>query len=838
MVPKGEWDASTAYVRLDVVLYNGSSWVAIADSTGQVPAEGSTYWQLLASGVDITNYYTKTQVDVKMSGKQDTRLEVEFTESTNIDSGVVTYTASKNMAEIMAAMQDGRDIIAKMGQGGAIGGGPSDNYDYYHIFASKYNALLWGRLTNDANIELFVQQQSALTRHVIALQERLVSGASIKTVNGVSLLGSGDVTIAAGEDGKSAYQSYLDTTTDNPPKSEAEWVASLKGADGHDGVSLGEVAIVNNLTEGGSDKVLSAEMGKELGKRAVVDIVSEGVIRVTGNRALTLDDVCYEGKTYRQIFEGESTFLYDAEETFAAARVEEYRNKSISNIPTRNTLVVDSGEHSIYCHQVVGTSSCLRQASNNTKLMQAGKTYYIALRINQLSLTFGSGQTRNPIAVCESDVVCVCNEATNGWITLSGTWTNPFSSTQGKLYFGLFGGSDGEAYLDSVVAVPMHMFVTAPNKEQMDSFYNTYVQIKKHTANSSNSTTTTITSSPEMVNRSLLVNYGFTDLECMQEFMRELNVKAHKIGMTDSTFSNPYGGDKYGYNWTTVEDMMKMIVYATSYPRVLDYMSQNTQVDLPIYGVQARTEVFPTTTNNFNILMQGAYEAVHGSGTMMPYYVNARKGAGWGNLDNKDATSRTRGMVGTAVVDGHNVAFCIFGCNTAYPNANTDSRIYKGIVDLLDICKAHFDGTTIGAQSYIGYFNYAIAIELPASQNECHKNNINIDVIYKKSVVDNDVETKFHTASAIKVLTAMVLFDTLGYDLHQVIEVNSYDENYDNTFWNPNDSGSFEGHAGDKCTLSTALYAILGWSNGVFTLAAARAAGAKMLYNKLLKGIS
>ena len=35
-----------------------------------------------------------------------------------------------------------------------------------------------------------------------------------------------------GVSAKSAYQSYLDTTTDNPPKSEAEWVASLKGEDG------------------------------------------------------------------------------------------------------------------------------------------------------------------------------------------------------------------------------------------------------------------------------------------------------------------------------------------------------------------------------------------------------------------------------------------------------------------------------------------------------------------------------------------------------------------------------------------------------------------------------
>ena len=69
MVPKGEWASATAYTRLDVVLYNGSSWVAIADSTGQVPSEGSTYWQLLASGVDPSNYYTKTETNTKLEKK-------------------------------------------------------------------------------------------------------------------------------------------------------------------------------------------------------------------------------------------------------------------------------------------------------------------------------------------------------------------------------------------------------------------------------------------------------------------------------------------------------------------------------------------------------------------------------------------------------------------------------------------------------------------------------------------------------------------------------------------------------------------------------------------------
>jgi hypothetical protein len=37
---------------------------------------------------------------------------------------------------------------------------------------------------------------------------------------------------ADGQPGKSAYQSYLDTTSDNPKLSEADWIASLHGQDG------------------------------------------------------------------------------------------------------------------------------------------------------------------------------------------------------------------------------------------------------------------------------------------------------------------------------------------------------------------------------------------------------------------------------------------------------------------------------------------------------------------------------------------------------------------------------------------------------------------------------
>ncbi len=48
-------------------------------------------------------------------------------------------------------------------------------------------------------------------------------------------------------EGKSAYQSYLDTTTDNPPKTEQEWVDSLKGDTGSGLVIRGSLPSTSDL---------------------------------------------------------------------------------------------------------------------------------------------------------------------------------------------------------------------------------------------------------------------------------------------------------------------------------------------------------------------------------------------------------------------------------------------------------------------------------------------------------------------------------------------------------------------------------------------------------------
>ena len=49
--PKGEYSNETIYVRLDIVTYNGSSYVCLKESVGNLPTN-TEYWQLIASKGD------------------------------------------------------------------------------------------------------------------------------------------------------------------------------------------------------------------------------------------------------------------------------------------------------------------------------------------------------------------------------------------------------------------------------------------------------------------------------------------------------------------------------------------------------------------------------------------------------------------------------------------------------------------------------------------------------------------------------------------------------------------------------------------------------------------
>lgn len=62
VVPKGEYNSSTQYERLDIVTYNGQSYMAKAETVGNLPTN-ITYWLLLVQKpIKGTDYYTEQEI--------------------------------------------------------------------------------------------------------------------------------------------------------------------------------------------------------------------------------------------------------------------------------------------------------------------------------------------------------------------------------------------------------------------------------------------------------------------------------------------------------------------------------------------------------------------------------------------------------------------------------------------------------------------------------------------------------------------------------------------------------------------------------------------------------
>lgn len=59
MIPKGEYNSSTQYYQLDVVLYNGDSYVAKQNTIGNAPTN-TTYWQPMTTAAEDVNSLKET----------------------------------------------------------------------------------------------------------------------------------------------------------------------------------------------------------------------------------------------------------------------------------------------------------------------------------------------------------------------------------------------------------------------------------------------------------------------------------------------------------------------------------------------------------------------------------------------------------------------------------------------------------------------------------------------------------------------------------------------------------------------------------------------------------
>ena len=151
-----------------------------------------------------TNYYNKTEVELLVAGGSGGSIDLS-----NYYKKLETYSK----AEV-------DDLISS---------GGADLSDYYTKAEvdNLISAITETDLTNYYN----KTEVDSLIPDISTKQDNLVSGTSIKTINGKSVLGSGDIIITGGGsgDGKSAYELWLDEGNSG---TLSDFMESIKGQNG------------------------------------------------------------------------------------------------------------------------------------------------------------------------------------------------------------------------------------------------------------------------------------------------------------------------------------------------------------------------------------------------------------------------------------------------------------------------------------------------------------------------------------------------------------------------------------------------------------------------------
>lgn len=94
--PRGEYDNATTYQIGDIVCYQGASYIARLETTGNLPTD-TTYWQKLVSVQEYFEYVSKNikSWDYSLSYTGDKLTSVVYTENSNTITKTLNYTGDK-----------------------------------------------------------------------------------------------------------------------------------------------------------------------------------------------------------------------------------------------------------------------------------------------------------------------------------------------------------------------------------------------------------------------------------------------------------------------------------------------------------------------------------------------------------------------------------------------------------------------------------------------------------------------------------------------------------------------------------------------------------------------
>ncbi len=159
--------------------------VVTADVTHGVPAGGNvawngTAWDYLGGDVDLSNYYTKAQVDTSLNGKVDkvTGKQLSTEDYTSAEKTKLSNIEANAEINLIESISVNNITVSPVNK--------NVNITVPTTLASLTDDATH-RTVSDTDIDSWN-----------AKQDELVSGVNIRTVNGNSLLGSGDIAISGG----------------------------------------------------------------------------------------------------------------------------------------------------------------------------------------------------------------------------------------------------------------------------------------------------------------------------------------------------------------------------------------------------------------------------------------------------------------------------------------------------------------------------------------------------------------------------------------------------------------------------------------------------------------
>ena len=207
------------------------------------------------------------------------------------------------------------------------------------------------------------------------------------------------------------------------------------------------------------------------------DLISENhhtVLKIqNGTRQKTLDDIVYEGKSYRDIFETNN--ILGIQPGFADGT----QGTLIQNGTTPVPVLVAGSEVSDsvgdYVLKAFGSTSTQWKTPESAALPISTVTFFGAsVKCERRSAGY-LGLTRG--AATPTELLGI-DGVTSGWELISGYKTRTSSSAAG-IFIGSISGANLDGYIDMPVAVDMTIFENMPSEDFMSDLYETYYKLKR-----------------------------------------------------------------------------------------------------------------------------------------------------------------------------------------------------------------------------------------------------------------------------------------------------------------------------------------------------------------------